>query len=95
MSYNAGAATDDYVRQRKSFIEHHSFEAFNEGVRLKEYIDYQEELRGIAVKRVGADTIYANNANRKFCTDKGSVTCFARKGPKSKNEDADLHTTRR
>uniref|UniRef100_UPI0040292C1F hypothetical protein n=1 Tax=Alloprevotella sp. TaxID=1872471 RepID=UPI0040292C1F len=63
MSYNAGAATDDYVRQRKFFIEHHSFEAFNEGVRLKECIDYQEKLIGIAVKRVGVDTIYANNAN--------------------------------
>lgn len=78
-----------------SFIEHHSFEAFNKGVRLKECIDYQEKLTGIAVKRVGADTIYANNANRKFCTDKGIVTCFARKGPKPKDEDADLHTTRR
>ncbi|MBW4908380.1 DDE transposase, partial [Prevotella salivae] len=30
-----------------SFIEHHSFEAFNEGVRLKQCIEYQESLTGI------------------------------------------------
>ncbi|WP_337953447.1 hypothetical protein [Prevotellamassilia timonensis] len=30
-----------------------------------------------------------------FRTDKGIITCFARKGPKPKDEDADLHTTRR
>ena len=90
-----GAKVNNIQIDGISFIEHHSFEAFNEGVRLKECIDYQEKLTGIAVKRVGADTIYANNANRKFCTDKGIVTCFARKGPKPKDEDADLHTTRR
>lgn len=90
-----GAKVNNIQIDGISFIEHHSFEAFNEGVRLKECIDYQEKLTGIAVKRVGADTIYANNANRKFCTEKGIVTCFARKGPKPKDEDADLHTTRR
>lgn len=78
-----------------SFIEHHSFEAFNEGVRLKECIEYQESLTGIAVKRVGADTIYGNNENRKFCTERGIVTCFERKGPKPKYEDGDIHTARR
>lgn len=78
-----------------SFIEHHSFEAFNEGIRLKACIGYQKELTGIEVGRVGADTIYANNENRKYCTDNGISTCFARKGPKPKEEDADLHTTRR
>lgn len=44
-----------------AFIEHHSFEAFNEGVRLKEKIEYHQELTGTKVTRVGADTIYANN----------------------------------
>lgn len=90
-----GAKVNNIQIDGISFIGHHSFEAFNEGIRLKECIDYQEKLTGIAVKRVGADTIYANNANRKFCTDKGIVTCFARKGPKPKDEDADLHITRR
>ena len=78
-----------------SFIEHHSFEAFNEGIRLKECIEYQEKLTGVRVKRVGADTIYANNENRRYCSEKGIITCFARKGPKPNAEDADLRTTRR
>lgn len=30
-----------------------------------------------------------------FRTDKGIITCFARKGPKPKGEDTDLHTTKR
>ena len=33
--------------------------------------------------------------NRKFCTDKGIVICFARKSSKPKDENADFHTTRR
>ena len=94
-SVEFGAKVNNIQIDGISFIEHHSFESFNEGTRLKECIDYQEKLTGIPIKRVGADTIYANNENRKFCTDKGIVTCFARKGPKPKDEDADLHTTRR
>ena len=78
-----------------SFIEHHSFEAFNEGIRLKACIEYQEKLTGVRVKRVGADTIYANNENRRYCSEKGIITCFARKGPKPNAEDANLRTTRR
>ena len=94
-SVEFGAKVNNIQIDGISFIEHHSFEAFNEGVRLKECIDCQEKLTGVAVKRVGADTIYANNKNRKFCTDKGVVTCFVRKGPKPKDEDANLHTTMR
>lgn len=41
------------------------------------------------------DTIYANNANRTYCTEHEITTCFARKGPKPKDEDADLSTARR
>lgn len=78
-----------------SFIEHHSFEAFNEGVRLKQCIEYQEELTGVKVKRVGADTIYANNDNRKYCTANGITTCFVRKGPKPTDEDVNISTARR
>ena len=57
---------------------HHSFEAFNEGVRLQECIEYQQELTGVKVTRVGADTIYANNDNRRYCTENGMTTCFVR-----------------
>ena len=78
-----------------SFIEHHSFEAFNEGVRLKQCIEYQESLTGVKVRRVGADSIYANNANRTMCTEKGITTCFTRKGPGTKEEAECLRTARK
>ncbi len=90
-----GAKVNNIQIDGISFIEHHSFEAFNEGVRLKNCIQYHRELTGIDVKRVGADTIYANNENRKYCTGKGITTCFARKGPKTKDEDVDISTARR
>ena len=90
-----GAKVNNILIDGISFIEHHSFEAFNEGTRLKNSIEYHKELTGIDARRVGADTIYANNENRKYCTEHGINTCFARKGPKPKDEDADLSTARR
>ena len=62
-----GAKVNNIQIDGISFIEHHSFEAFNEGVRLRESIEYQQELTGTKVTRVGADTIYANNENRRYC----------------------------
>ena len=56
-----GAKVNNIQIDGISFIEHHSFEAFNEGVRLKECIEYPQELTGTNVTGVGADTIYANN----------------------------------
>ena len=90
-----GAQVNNIQIDGISFIEHHSFEAFNEGVRLKQCIEYQESLTGIKVKRVGADSIYANNANRTICTEKGITTCFTRKGPRPKEEAECLKTARK
>lgn len=90
-----GAKVNNIQIDGISFIEHHSFEAFNEGIRLKQCVEYQKELTGIEVKRVGADTIYANNDNRRYCTENGIATCFVRKGPKPKDEDVDMSTARR
>ena len=90
-----GAKVNNIQIDGISFIEHHSFEAFNEGVRLKQCIEYQESLTGVKVKRVGADSIYANNANRTMCTEKGITTCFVRKGPKPKEESECLRTARK
>ena len=90
-----GAKVNNIQIDGISFIEHHSFEAFNEGIRVKECIDYQKELTGIDVKEFGGDTIYANNEARKYCTEQGITTCFARKGPKPKDETGDNHTARR
>ena len=90
-----GAKVNNIQIDGISFIEHHSFEAFNEGIRLRQCIEYQEFLTGIKVSRIGADSIYANNANRTMCTERGIITCFARKGPKPKEEAEHLKTSRR
>ena len=54
-----------------SFIEHLSFKAFNEDIRLKDCIRMQQKLMNVRVRCVAADSIYANNANRKFCKNMG------------------------
>jgi len=43
---------------------------------------------------LGADRIYANNANRKFCSIKGIATNFIRKGPRPKVPTAKDHLRR-
>ena len=69
-----------------SFIEHLSFKAFNEGIRLKDCIRMQQKLMNVRVRCVAADSIYANNANRKFCTKYGISTSFVRKGRAARDE---------
>ena len=90
-----GAKVNNIQVDGISFIEHHSFEAFNEGTRLKQCVEYQESLTGVKVTRIGMDTIYANNENRKYCTERGITTNFVRKGSKPKDEQADISTARR
>ena len=90
-----GAKVNNIQVDGISFIEHHSFEALNEGTRLKQCVEYQESLTGVKVTRIGMDTIYANNENRKYCTERGITTNFVRKGPKPKDEPADIPTARR
>lgn len=69
-----------------SFIQHLSFEAFNEGKLLKECISLQQKLFRKNVRQVGADAIYATNANRRFCSHRSIVTSFVRKGRPGKDE---------
>ena len=69
-----------------NFIEHLSFDAFHEGNRLQESILFHYKLTGVACKRLGADTIYATNANRTFCTKETIETSFLPKGRKPKND---------
>ena len=66
-----GAKVNNIQIDDISFIEHLSFKAFNEGIRLK-------------VRCLAADSIYANNANRKFCTKYGDIhfLCTQGKGGK-------------
>ena len=90
-----GAKVNNIQIDGISFIEHHSFEAFNEGTRLRQCVEYQQSLTGVKVTRIGMDTIYATNANRRYCTENGITTNFVRKGPKPKDEPADVSSARR
>lgn len=69
-----------------SFIEHLSFDAFNEGIRMQSTIDMQRRYFG-RCSQMGADAIYATNANRKYCTAEHIATCFVTKGRQGKQEE--------
>jgi hypothetical protein len=69
-----------------NFIEHLSFDAFNEGPRLIDSIWYSRSLFG-KITHLSADDIYATNANRKWCTSHNITTNFKRKGRAGKHED--------
>jgi len=69
-----------------NFIEHLSFDAFNEGPRLVDSIWYSRSLFGI-ITHISADDIYATNANRKWCTEHKITSNFKRKDRAGKYED--------
>jgi hypothetical protein len=69
-----------------NFIEHLSFDAFHEGIRLPQSIDKQQRLFGKRITQVSADRIYATNHNRRYCTKRAITTSFVRKGKASKYE---------
>lgn len=69
-----------------NFIEHLSFDAFNEGPRLIESVRYSRTLLG-KITHISSDDIYATNANRKWCTSQNITTNFKRKGRAGKHED--------
>lgn len=62
-----------------NFIEHLSYDAFNEGTRLQSGIGLQRKLFGKCT-HLSADQIYATNANRKYCRKNNIVTNFIAKG---------------
>lgn len=66
-----------------NFIEHLSYENFNEGTRLKSTIEFQSRLGSIC-HQLGADRIYATNANRRYCTEHHMATSFVPKGKEGK-----------
>lgn len=69
-----------------NFIEHLSFNPFNEGTRLIESVRNSRTLFG-KITHISADDIYATNANRKWCTQQNITTNFKRKGRAGKHED--------
>ena len=74
-----GAKVNNIQIDGISFIEHISFKAFNEGIRLKNCIRMQQNLMKVRVTCAAGDSIYANNANRKYCTKYSISTSFVRK----------------
>ena len=76
-----------------SFIEHFSYDAFNEGTRLPNAIALHQELFGKCTHH-SADKIYATNANRKYTTRRKIVNNFEPKG-KQKAQHIDQHKTMR
>ena len=85
-SVEFGAKVNNIQTDGISFIEHISFKAFNEGIRLKNCIRMQQKLVKVRVTCAAGDSIYANNANRKYCTKYGISTSFVRKGRAAKDE---------
>ena len=67
-----------------SFVEHFSFDAFNESKRLESTIDLHENYFGTC-RYLAADKIYGTNANRKACLR--ITTTFVPKGRKPKHPD--------
>jgi len=66
-----------------SFIEHLSYDNFNEGTRLQSTIHLQQRYFG-ACHQIGADAIYATNENRGYCTKNNIATSFIAKGNEGK-----------
>ncbi len=68
-----------------SFIEHLSFDAFNEGVRLQSSVYKIQQLTHKKLRILGADAIYATNKNRTYVRKHQITTDFKPKGRKSKS----------
>lgn len=64
------------------FIDQMGFKAFNESTRLKLSTLKHRAVFG-QLGQLGADRIYATNANRRYLTAKKVFTCFPKKGPKT------------
>ena len=69
-----------------SFIEHLSYENFNEGTRLKQTVAFHQKNFG-KLSQLGADAIYATNENRRYCSKLGIATSFVPKGKEGKLAD--------
>jgi len=69
-----------------SFLEHLSFDAFNEGTRLKSTVETAHFLFEKKLEILSADKIYATNKNRTYCKTQQIRTNFVPKGRPAKDE---------
>jgi hypothetical protein len=79
-----GAKVNKFQIDGISFIEHISFDNFNEGTRYINTVLTSQILTKRITRVTGADAIYATNKNRVFATTKGILTDFKPKGKPSK-----------
>ena len=89
-SVEFGAKCNNIMVDGISFIEKLSFNAFNEGTRLRHCVKMHRRLFGVDVKKVGGDAGYAGTDNRDFCKENGIQTSFVKRGRPSqgkKNQD--------
>lgn len=85
-SVEFGAKVNMLLVDGISFIEHLSYNNFNEGTRLKSTIHLQQRYFG-ACYQMGADAIYATNENRRYCTKNKIATSFVAKGNEGKTKE--------
>ena len=81
-----GAKSNNILIDGISFIEKLSFNAFNEGTRLKHCVSLSNKPTGVSVKKIGGDQGYSGNDNRTFCKENGIETSFTQKGRTGRNE---------
>ena len=81
-----GAKCNNILIDGISFIEKLSFNAFNEGTRLKHCVSLSKKLTGVDVKKIGGDQGSSGNDTRTFCKENGIETSFTQKGRTGKNE---------
>ena len=67
-----------------SFLDTMSFKNFNETTRLKLSVLKHKAVFG-NISQLGADRIYATNANRRYCTGNKIFPSFPKKGPKRRS----------
>ncbi len=79
-----GAKVNKFQIDGISFIEHISFDNFNEGTRYINTVYTAQILTRRLTRITGADAIYATNKNRVFATSKGILTDFKPKGKPGK-----------
>lgn len=70
-----------------SFIEHLSFEAYNEGTRLQSTIYRARQLTRTKIRLLGADSIYATNSNRTYVSKHKIGNDFKPKGRPGKHKE--------
>ena len=70
-----------------NFIEYLSFSAFHKGIRLPQCVAKQQKMFDRRVSLLAADSIYATNSNRKFCSKRHITKGFVRNGRAGKDEE--------